>query len=181
MSLPIDFDWKTYLLLNPDVAKSFPTESLAIKHWLRHGHKENRSYSLSPSSELSTSTFLDFYYLVDLSYKDNHCRGLFNQLNSLAKSIIIGSIMKRNIVISKFYVDYKKNTGIPLSNIINLNKFEQLLHSKLNINIKLFDDKSLPNISWTSISDCQLSFTKKYVDFYTIKSIFDVSTNPYLY
>lgn len=59
---PADFNWKEYLYLNPDVAKaSHCSKSLAIDHWERHGHHENRNYKMSPSLD---SFFNHYAYLL---------------------------------------------------------------------------------------------------------------------
>jgi hypothetical protein len=44
--LPIDFNWKTYLELNPDVNAHvlFNSEEGAAKHWMEWGSQEGRSY-----------------------------------------------------------------------------------------------------------------------------------------
>ena len=45
--LPIDFNWETYLILNPDLNKKY-TENIknfAIKHYLNYGYYENRKYN----------------------------------------------------------------------------------------------------------------------------------------
>jgi len=41
---PHDFDWRTYLILNPDVAKHQCTKKFALYHWKHFGHKEKRVY-----------------------------------------------------------------------------------------------------------------------------------------
>ena len=43
-SCPLDFNWKTYLQLNPDIAAKSNTESFAIHHWKHFGLLENRPY-----------------------------------------------------------------------------------------------------------------------------------------
>jgi len=51
-NIPIGFDWKVYLELNPDVrAYGFTTEKLAMEHYDRWGRKENRLYSYEDVSE----------------------------------------------------------------------------------------------------------------------------------
>jgi hypothetical protein len=43
--LPIDFDWKTYLRYNPDLAQTgINTEQRAILHYRMAGHREGRMY-----------------------------------------------------------------------------------------------------------------------------------------
>lgn len=45
--LPTDFDWKKYLIINPDVAKTQCSQSFAEHHWLQYGDKERRFYRSS--------------------------------------------------------------------------------------------------------------------------------------
>lgn len=54
MGLPQDFDWKAYLILNPDVAKVSCTEQFARKHWLRAGALEGRKYKTEVPSGIQT-------------------------------------------------------------------------------------------------------------------------------
>jgi hypothetical protein len=42
LTLPNDFDWKTYLLLNPDI--TIQTQEFAKYHYLEHGVREKRYY-----------------------------------------------------------------------------------------------------------------------------------------
>ena len=41
---PSKFDWKRYLVLNPDVARVNSSQEFAISHWLNHGSKEGRKH-----------------------------------------------------------------------------------------------------------------------------------------
>ena len=44
--LPMGFDWRAYLQLNPDlIAAGLITKKLAVDHYLTSGHKENREYT----------------------------------------------------------------------------------------------------------------------------------------
>jgi len=42
--IPVDFNWKMYLDLNPDIARVFSTKEDAIKHYLQSGIRETRRY-----------------------------------------------------------------------------------------------------------------------------------------
>ncbi|MGB5900443.1 MAG: tetratricopeptide repeat protein [Geitlerinemataceae cyanobacterium] len=44
-ALPIEFDWKAYLELNPDLQGHLQSKWSAIQHFLVHGEKEGRLYS----------------------------------------------------------------------------------------------------------------------------------------
>jgi len=45
-NLPADFIWSEYTSLNPDlIPNGVKTESLAVRHYLKHGIKENRKYT----------------------------------------------------------------------------------------------------------------------------------------
>lgn len=48
--LPIDFDWKEYLSLNPDVSKKVKGKWEAIRHYLKYGVHGKRSYKDSSNS-----------------------------------------------------------------------------------------------------------------------------------
>lgn len=50
--LPEDFDWQTYLSLNPNVAERFDGEWQAIRHFLKNGIREKRSYKSEMTSPL---------------------------------------------------------------------------------------------------------------------------------
>ena len=56
--LPIDFNWKTYLSLNEDVAKNrrFNTEEGSIEHWIKYGYKERRKYKINDEQKDNTIT-----------------------------------------------------------------------------------------------------------------------------
>lgn len=43
-TLPVDFDWKEYIRLNPDVGKIHSCENGAIIHWINYGYSEQRPY-----------------------------------------------------------------------------------------------------------------------------------------
>ena len=46
---PPDFDWATYLSLNPDIAATHPSQWQATAHFLSHGWREQRRYVNAPS------------------------------------------------------------------------------------------------------------------------------------
>lgn len=43
-TLPLDFNWLSYLRLNPDVAKIYACENGCMIHWLNHGYAARKSY-----------------------------------------------------------------------------------------------------------------------------------------
>ena len=43
--LPTGWNWKEYLILNPDL-KAYTTERQVVAHWNAHGQKEGRKWSL---------------------------------------------------------------------------------------------------------------------------------------
>jgi FMN phosphatase YigB (HAD superfamily)/glycosyltransferase involved in cell wall biosynthesis/tetratricopeptide (TPR) repeat protein len=47
--LPPDFDYGSYITLNPDLAMSSPVRWHSIAHYLRHGREERRAYKLPTS------------------------------------------------------------------------------------------------------------------------------------
>lgn len=48
VSIPNNFDWETYLILNPDIKEhGYDTEENAKYHYLTYGFFENRTYSWS--------------------------------------------------------------------------------------------------------------------------------------
>jgi hypothetical protein len=49
-NLPNDFNWKTYISLNPDL-ENITTERIAIYHYLKYGLKENRPYKKESKKE----------------------------------------------------------------------------------------------------------------------------------
>lgn len=41
------FSWEYYLFFNPDLGKhGIHVQESAVKHWIMHGHRENRQYSV---------------------------------------------------------------------------------------------------------------------------------------
>ena len=46
VTVPPDFDWKDYLLMNKDLLAMYSTEREAVQHWQKVGYKENRKYKL---------------------------------------------------------------------------------------------------------------------------------------
>ena len=42
--LPLNFNWKAYLVSNPDVARVSCTQRFAINHYITYGYRENRSF-----------------------------------------------------------------------------------------------------------------------------------------
>ena len=57
-----DFEWKLYLLLNPDLLKhKINSKQKAIKHYLEHGKEEKRNYKIKEFSSLIENIELDKY------------------------------------------------------------------------------------------------------------------------
>jgi len=44
IKIPPDFNWTSYVLLNPDLTSMLSNKQSAIKHYIEHGHRENRQY-----------------------------------------------------------------------------------------------------------------------------------------
>jgi hypothetical protein len=59
--IPDDFNWKNYLILNPDVALHQCTESFAKYHWINHGHIEKRIYKSSEVPEFDYKFYTSYY------------------------------------------------------------------------------------------------------------------------
>jgi hypothetical protein len=59
-----DFDWKTYLLLNPELVRSgFTTKTLAWKHWLQDGKAEERSFHFLNNSNVHQGRFGNLFFI----------------------------------------------------------------------------------------------------------------------
>jgi hypothetical protein len=59
-TLPIDFNWKTYLDINPDVARAFHTKEAATAHYLHSGIRETRRYKfVNVPSNFDWEVYLD--------------------------------------------------------------------------------------------------------------------------
>lgn len=55
-----DFEWKLYLLLNPDLLKNkINSKQKAIKHYLEHGKEEKRNYKIKEFSTLTENIELN--------------------------------------------------------------------------------------------------------------------------
>lgn len=65
MNIPAEFDWKHYLFLNPDVAKCGISESIAVTHWTRYGHTENRKYKVDDTSPIK---YFDWILYINEHY-----------------------------------------------------------------------------------------------------------------
>lgn len=74
-------------------------------------------------------------------------RGLCNQLMSFVHSLMLSHASKRDIYDPKFRIDYRSETLIPLSSIIDMNFLNELM-SSLGINCRIVFDKYLEKISW---------------------------------
>lgn len=57
-SLPDDFDWTTYVDLNPDVSHQLNTESKAVMHWINYGRNEGRSYKYDLPDDFDWCVYL---------------------------------------------------------------------------------------------------------------------------
>lgn len=59
-----DFDWKSYLILNPELHdKGFNTKSKAWKHWLQDGKDEERSYHFLNNSNVHQGRFGNLFFI----------------------------------------------------------------------------------------------------------------------
>ena len=61
-AIPDDFDWRTYLLFNPDIAKLYPDKEYAEKHYRFFGHKESRKFE----------SILTYEKLIELKNKQQY-------------------------------------------------------------------------------------------------------------
>ena len=62
-----DFEWKLYLLLNPDLLKNkINSKQKAIKHYLDHGKEEKRNYKINDFSSLTENIELDKYLYFNI-------------------------------------------------------------------------------------------------------------------
>jgi hypothetical protein len=88
MSLPDEFDYPTYLLLNPDLKQSCSYEE-AVHHYINHGRNENRKYC----EELNN----DIHILVVIVSCNKHTH-LWNKIKSRTSNdlIIISGTNDRN-------------------------------------------------------------------------------------
>ena len=59
--LPADFDVDEYLFLNADIRENFRWKYQAVLHYVEHGEKENRSYSISSKRKDNNSFEWLFY------------------------------------------------------------------------------------------------------------------------
>jgi hypothetical protein len=101
--LPAGFDWKAYLLWNPDIrAANIRTRDAAIGHYKKTGKLEDRHYKRRP---------------VMLRY--SACQGLFNQMYAHMSALILADVLGADIVLPPsvyrksfedyFNTDKKKN------------------------------------------------------------------------
>jgi hypothetical protein len=59
-----DFDWNTYLLLNPELVNNgFTTKKLAWKHWLQDGRAEERSFHFLNNSNVHQGRFGNLFFI----------------------------------------------------------------------------------------------------------------------
>lgn len=57
--VPDDFDWRTYVFLNPDLtSKKVDTEFLAIRHWIKMGRKNGLNYKVEDVTEEEINVYL---------------------------------------------------------------------------------------------------------------------------
>ena len=59
-----DFDWNTYLILNPELEKDgFNTKALAWKHWQQDGKAEERSFHFLNNSNVHQGRFGNIFFI----------------------------------------------------------------------------------------------------------------------
>lgn len=132
------FDYHEYLRSYPDLqAHGINTEQGAIEHFLEHGKREGRNFPLR---------VLPFRrkILIDLNGLQPFT-GLVNQLIALVNGITMGAIYNRDVVVHGFYPNYHSRQIIPLSQVIDLPKLNNLLQER-KLEIKV--DDNLPTQKW---------------------------------
>lgn len=174
------FDGEGYLRRNPDLGSMTETSDLWC-HYVRHGYLEGRKYS--DKSRLPVSG----YYLVDLN-PQLFC-GLVNQLYGLFHAIVIGNLVRRNIVVSGFYPNYNDSETISISTVLNLPTMNLTLKKLFGIQIydisdPIFDQPNLQEDGWVLAKVPGITLTS-YVESmssgYLEKMVADLSadTEPY--
>jgi hypothetical protein len=101
----------------------------------------------------------------------NLTSGLCNQLNTIAKSIILAEIFDRNIYFKSFQIHYNSNDNkLDFNEIINIDKLQENIN-KLKLNVKIH--KSL-NINPTEIiklnsNNQKYEYIKDYISLITLQ------------
>jgi len=123
------FNWKTYVNINSDL-KYFDTEEAAIKHWLKHGIKEQRATYRVNTSKIHNGRFgnlffinmvchfLSFKYDLIFNYK------YYNKFKKLGINLFIGkNTYKKNIVLTdKNFYDILTGSNYEKTNIMVTNE-----------------------------------------------------------
>ena len=122
--LPSDFDWKTYVSLNEDLAGF--NETKAKSHYLIFGINENRVYK-KDESDLNNSESSITYEVINETYEDNYvdnrlwCHVYCNNPNELIFKDEFSKVAKYFSII--FTCDSVNNEDIPSDyTILKVNK-----------------------------------------------------------
>jgi len=126
-----DFPWKSYIILNKDLKKRINTKENAWKHWLNHGKKEERPFSLINNTNNNRNRLGNLFfanmYLHFLALKfDLQCNYRFeDKFNQLGIFFYCGNkIYSKNLLITRknhLYV-LETNNNIMPANIISITK-----------------------------------------------------------
>lgn len=92
--VPSDFNWTTYLILNPDVARVDCCQKSAQSHWITHGQKEQRSYH---SQEVKFNWKFYTSYYPDLEHIPSEEAALRHYIHYGIKE---GRLMDESLVLS---------------------------------------------------------------------------------
>jgi len=89
IELPMGFDWRAYLQLNPDLIQAgLITKKLAVEHYLTTGYKENRQFTEEIPSNL-------FFWKAYLEYNRDVPSTQQNKLGAIQHYKTVGSIEHR--------------------------------------------------------------------------------------
>jgi hypothetical protein len=138
MSLPSDFNFKSYLALNPDLDQKASC-SQAVDHYLTFGIKENRKYKGIESSTIESST-IESNTIESNTIESNTIESNNSQSNTIESNTIESNNSQSNTIEKK----KKKNVHI-LIVIVSCNK-----HSNLWKKIKNKTNNDLIIISGTN-------------------------------
>lgn len=128
VTLPKDFNWTSYVLLNPDLKELIKNKSSAIRHYLEHGHRENRTYT-SPNINIDK-----FISIKSVKLKPHMPIKIPEKPEKFKINI------RKDVLIQP---EPQKELAIPINNILNV------IPTKFPIKLKVLENnqKIIPKIT----------------------------------
>ena len=107
--------------------------------------RSNNTYIHNPTPYIG-SISKEKYILIDINH-ELFC-GLTNQLLTICVMLLLGSVSKRNIVVTGFYPNYNKPDTVHIGELIDIDKYNTYLST---IGTSILDIRDIPGVRWVDI------------------------------